>query len=213
MILRNAQGQQTKRTLQIRTLERVNGKVGDKSVLIMRTPADVKGTTFLSHAKLTKPDDQWIFLPALKRVKRIASVNKSGPFLGSEFAYEDFTSQEFGKFTYQFLRQEKCGSRICDVIERKPLYRHSGYSKQIAWIDQKDAQFRRIEFFNRAGSRVKTLKFSDYRKYSGRFWRAHRLEMTNHRNGKFTALVFGQFAFNRKLSSSDFVKGSLARLR
>lgn len=213
MVLRNAQGQETERSLEIRTLERENDEVGDNSVVLMRAPADVKGTGFLSHAKLVDADDQWVFLPALKRVKRIASTNKSGPFLGSEFAYEDFTSQEFGKYSYSYVRSETCGDRLCDVLERVPLYEHSGYSRQIAWIDQVDAQYRKIEFFDRAGSHVKTLEFSDYRKYEDQFWRAHNLEMTNHRNGKYTSLVFGDFDFSKSLSERDFVKGSLARLR
>lgn len=213
MVLRNAQGQETERTLEIRTLERENDEVGDKSIVLMRTPADVRSTAFLSHAKLIEADDQWIFLPALKRVKRIATTNKSGPFLGSEFAYEDFTSQEFGKYSYTFLRSDACGERTCDVLERIPLYEFSGYSRQVAWIDQIDAQYRKIEFFDRAGSHVKTLTFGDYRLYQDKFWRAHSLEMTNHRNGKFTALIFGEFDFDQDLSTRDFVKGSLARLR
>lgn len=213
MVLRNAQGQETERTLEIRTLERENDEVGDKSIVLMRTPADIRGTAFLSHAKLTDADDQWIFLPELKRVKRIASSNKSGPFLGSEFAYEDFTSQEYGKYSYKFLRSEACGERTCDVLEREPRYAFSGYSRQVAWIDQIDAQYRKIEFFDRANSHVKTLNFGDYRLYQDKFWRAHSLEMTNHRNGKFTALIFGEFDFDQSLSARDFVKGSLARLR
>jgi hypothetical protein len=213
MLLRNAQGQETSRALEIRTLEREDGNVGDKSVVLMHSPRDVKGTAFLSHAKLTKADDQWIFLPALRRVKRIASANKSGPFLGSEFAYEDFTSQEFGKYSYTFVKEEACGERICDVVERLPLYELSGYSRQLAWIDQQDAQYRKIEFFDRAGSHVKTLEFDDYRRYQDTYWRAHSLEMTNHRNGKFTSLTFGDFVFGEDLSERDFVKGSIARLR
>ena len=213
MILRNAQGQETVRVLEIRTLEREDAGVGDKSILLLSAPGDVKGTAFLSYAKLVEPDDQWIFLPALKRVKRIASVNKSGPFLGSEFAYEDFTSQEVGKYLYRYLKEEACGDFICDVIERTPLYEYSGYSKQVVWIDQTHAQFRQIAFYDRAGVRVKTLNLEDYRLYQDRFWRAHRLEMSNLRNGKSTTLLFKSFAFGEGLNKRGFTKGALSRLR
>ncbi len=98
MILRNKQGQESRREIRGRALE-VDGD-GDKGLTIFDSPADVKGTAFLSYTHVNQPDDQWLYLPALKRVKRIASKNKSGPFMGSEFAYEDMSSQEVGKYTY-----------------------------------------------------------------------------------------------------------------
>ena len=96
MILRNAQGEESHRSLRIDTLE-VAGD-GDKSLTVFDAPRDIKGTAFLSYTHALAADDQWLYLPALKRVKRIASANKSGPFVGSEFAYEDITSQEVEKF-------------------------------------------------------------------------------------------------------------------
>ena len=89
MILRNAAGQESTRTLKIATLEKPDESVGDKSLVLFDTPRDIEGTALLSHAKILDPDDQWLYLPALKRVKRISSGNKSGPFVGSEFAFED----------------------------------------------------------------------------------------------------------------------------
>ena len=87
MILFDQYGNSTSRKIRNRTLE---GKdEGDLSLVIFDTPADVKGTAFLSHTKKSGSDDQWLYLPALKRVKRIASSNQAGPFMGSEFAYED----------------------------------------------------------------------------------------------------------------------------
>ena len=84
MILQNAAGQQSTRSLKIATLEKPDESVGDKSLVLFDTPRDIEGTALLSHAKILDPDDQWLFLPALKRVKRIASSNKSGPFVGSD---------------------------------------------------------------------------------------------------------------------------------
>ena len=213
MTLRNAEGQETIREMEIRTLERENTSVGDRSILRITAPRDVNGTAFLSHSKLVEPDDQWIFLPALRRVKRIASVNKSGPFLGSEFAFEDFTSQELGKYSYRYLDEQKCGEFICDVIERTPLYEYSGYSKQVAWIDQTEFQFRKIELYDRAGSHIKTLTLEDYVLYLDKFWRAQTIEMVNLRNGKSTTLKFGQFSFDVPLNEQDFTAGALQRLR
>ncbi len=92
MTLANKQGETSTREITIKTLEVATD--GDKSLTIFHEPRDVKGTAFLSFSHPTTPDEQWIYLPALKRVKRISSANKSGPFMGSEFAYEDIASQE-----------------------------------------------------------------------------------------------------------------------
>ena len=217
MILRNAAGAETTRTLKMKTLEVADESLGDKSIILFDSPADIEGTALLSHAKILDPDDQWLYLPALKRVKRISSKNKSGPFVGSEFAFEDFTAQELNKFTYKFLREEPCGgdngALMCDVVERYPRYENSGYSKQIAWVDQTDFQTRKLEFYDRRGDLLKTLIFKDYRKYDDGYWRAHLLAMKNHKTGKHTDLVYSGYQFKTGLKENDFVKGVLKRQR
>ncbi len=213
MILRNAAGTEATRTLEIRTLEMPNEDVGDKSLIVFDSPADINGTALLSHAKILEPDNQWLYLPALKRVKRISSVNKSGPFLGSEFAFEDFIAWELKKYDYTYLRQEPCAEFMCDVVEAYPLYEHSGYTKQIKWIDQNVFQNRKVEFYDRRGDLLKTLVLEDYRHYGSRFWRAHKLVMVNHQTGKSTDLIFDNFTFGVGLDSNDFVKGVLRHIR
>ena len=83
MVLRNSAGKESSRTLEIRTLEIQDENVGDKSLVVFDNPRDIKGTALLSHAKILDPDDQWLFLPALKRVKRISSTNKQMGFSSS----------------------------------------------------------------------------------------------------------------------------------
>ena len=166
----------------------------------------------LSHAKILDPDDQWLFLPALKRVKRISSANKSGPFVGSEFAFEDFTALELNKYDYTWLREEEYGGFSTDVIERRPRYENSGYSRQVSWVDRDVYQVRKVEFYNRRGDLLKTLTLADYRNYDG-VWRSQRMEMVNHQTGKSTDLLYGEYRFGVGLKDSDFVKGRLTRLR
>jgi len=220
MILRNAQGQESKRVLLQRIKEVPDENFGDKSVIVFESPADVDGTALLSHAKILDPDDQWLYLPALKRVKRISSKNKSGPFVGSEFAFEDFTAQEQGKFDYKFLREEPCGhdaSVTCDVVERYPKYEFSGYTRQVTWIDQKDYQVHQIDFYDRKDALLKTLTFTDYKSYktagNDNVWRAHKLVMKNHLTGKSSDFIFGDFKFDLNLNDNDFEKGVLKRVR
>lgn len=213
MVLRNAAGEEASRSMRFTTLEIPDESVGDKSLVLFSTPRDIEGTALLSHAKMLDPDDQWLYLPALKRVKRISSRNKSGPFVGSEFAFEDFTASELNKFSYTYLQQEACGELLCDVVERIPRYENSGYTKQLAWVDTTDYQIRKIEFYDRRGSLLKELKFEDYRKYGDSYWRSHRLIMRNLQTNKSTDLVYGEYTFGVGLTDNDFVKGRLARLR
>jgi outer membrane lipoprotein-sorting protein len=215
MTLRNAAGQETSRQLSFQTLERADNTVGDKSVVVFHTPADVEGTALLSHAHILEPDDQWLYLPALARVRRISSANKSGPFVGSEFAFEDFTAVELNKYEHNYLTTEAItvgGETLpTDVVERFPRYENSGYSRQVSYIDQTIHQVRRIEFFDRRGDHLKTLDLGDYREYGDGIWRAHRLVMTNHQTGKSTDLVYGDFEFGVGLTDNDFVRGVLER--
>lgn len=213
MILRNATGKETTRTLSLKTLEKEDEQVGDKTLIVFNTPADIKRTALLSYAKILKADDQWLYLPALKRVKRISSAHKSGPFVGSEFAFEDFTSLELNKYTYKFLHSETCGDMQCDVVERYPRYKNSGYSKQIAWIDQAHFQIRQVEFYDRRGDLLKTLTLEQYRQYENRYWRPHRLNMVNHQTRKSTDLVYSDFEFKTGLTNRSFNKVVLTRVR
>ncbi|MGI9235419.1 MAG: efflux RND transporter permease subunit, partial [Woeseiaceae bacterium] len=212
MVLRNAAGKESRRTLKITTLEISDESVGDKSLVIFDNPNDIKGTALLSHANILDPDDQWLFLPALKRVKRISSANKSGPFVGSEFAFEDFTALELNKYDYNYLREEEINGLKADVVERTPRYENSGYTRQVSWVDRDIYQVRKVEFYDRRGDLLKTLILNDYRNYNG-VWRSQRMEMVNHQTGKSTDFIYGEYQFGVGLGEGDFVKGRLARLR
>lgn len=213
MVLRNSNGQESERVMEQKVLEVQDENLGDKSLVVFDSPADIDGTALLSHTKILDPDDQWLFLPALKRVKRISSKNKSGPFVGSEFAFEDFTALELNKYSYKYIEAEACGDLTCDVIERTPLYEFSGYTKQISWVDQEVFQVRKVDYYDRKGQLLKTLTFEDYREYGDGIWRSHLLKMVNHQTGKSTDLVFSEFQFKTGVSDKDFQKGILTRIR
>ena len=210
MVLRNRQGDESRRLLRTQTLE-IDGD-GDKGLTIFETPLDVKGTAFLSFTHVTEPDDQWMYLPALKRVKRIASVTKSGPFMGSEFAYEDLSSNEVEKYGYKWLRDEVLGGRPVHVLERYLVCQHSGYRRQIVWIDKAMLRPVVVEFFDRKDMLLKTLKYYDYRKYMNIFWRADRMEMNNHQTGRSTELIWREYQFQTGLNEYDFDKTTLKRI-
>jgi outer membrane lipoprotein-sorting protein len=211
MILRNKQGQESVRVIRSKTLE-VDGD-GDKSMTIFDEPRDVKGTALLSFTHKEGPDDQWLYLPALKRVKRISSDNKSGPFMGSEFAYEDIASQEIEKYTYKFLRDDKLDGTEVFVIERYPVDKKSGYTRQVIWMDKERYKELKVEFYDRKNSLLKTLVLTDYNQYLDHFWRAHTMQMDNHQTGKSTTLIQSNYKFKTGLTDRDFDKNSLKRAR
>ncbi len=211
MLLRNKQGDKSSRDIRVRTLEQEND--GDKSLTIFDSPADVKGTAFLSFTHKSGPDDQWLYLPALKRVKRIASRNKSGPFMGSEFAYEDLSSQEVEKYTYKYLRDESCDGLECFVIERDPVDQYSGYTRQVIWIDKAEYRPQKIVYYDRKNSLLKTLIFNDYQQFLDRYWRAHDMFMVNHQTGKSTRLTWRDYKFKTGLTERDFNRNVLKRVR
>lgn len=211
MILKDSQGNESRREIRSRTLE-VEAD-GDKSMSIFDTPADVKGTAFLSFTHALKPDDQWLYLPALKRVKRISSRKKSGPFMGSEFAYEDLTSQEVEKYSYRWLRDETLDSRETHVIESRPAYQYSGYTRLVGWIDKGHLRPLKIEFYDRKNVLLKTLTQHDYKEYLPGIYRAARFEMVNHQTGKSTTLLWSDYQFKTGLSERDFDKNALKRAR
>ena len=211
MILRNSQGAESTREIRGKALE-VKGD-GDKSLTIFDTPRDVKGTAFLSFTHSLKSDEQWLYLPALKRVKRISSSNKSGPFMGSEFSYEDISSQEVAKYKYKFIKDDKFNDRDVFVMERYPQYKKSGYTKQVVWMDKKMYQPLKIEFYDRKKSLLKTLTQHEHKKYLDKYWRAGRLEMINHQTGKSTTLFWKSYKFKNGFTSRDFDRNSLKRAR
>ncbi|MEA1989101.1 MAG: outer membrane lipoprotein-sorting protein [Pseudomonadota bacterium] len=215
MVLVNKQGETSSREIRTRTLEIMGD--GDKSLTIFDKPKDIRGTAFLTFSHVTGADDQWLYLPALKRVKRISSRNKSGPFMGSEFAYEDMSSQEVEKYTYKYLKEEDCTDSTnqlsCFVVERIPTDELSGYTKQIGWMDTTEYRPIKIDFYDRKNSLLKTLNFSDYNQYLGKYWRAHTMEMVNHQTGKKSVLTWSDYQFKTGLKDSDFNKSKLKRLR
>ena len=212
MILRNRDGNESRREMRSEVLETSND--GDKSLTIFDTPRNVKGTAMLTITHKTGDDDQWLYLPALKRVKRISSTNKSGSFMGSEFSYEDLGSREVEKYDYHYLRDEECGAGTCFVLELTPKdTKNSGYSHIFSWLDHEHYRAIKEEYYDRKSRLLKTLFLEEYKQYLGFHWRPSRMNMINHQNGKQTDLLFEQYSFKNGLTDSDFSKSSLQRVR
>jgi outer membrane lipoprotein-sorting protein len=209
MTLINANGQKRNRLMKMKVLE---GKDGDKSLMEFLSPADVKGTKFLNYEHVNRDDEQWLYLPALKRIKRIASKNKSGAFMGSEFSYEDLSAFNVKKYTYpdgEAKLGELNGKKVY-LGESKPVSKYSGYTKLLTWVDAKTFLIQKTEYYDRKKELLKTAVFSDYKKINGS-WRIGKIVMSNIQNDKKTILVWTDELVNTGLKNRDFHKRVLKK--
>ena len=211
MVLRDRRQRESVRQMRFKVLEVPGG--GDKSLFIFDQPRDVQGTALLTHAHINTQDDQWLYLPALKRVKRISASTRSGSFMGSEFSYEDMSPPEVDEYTYRYLRDEPCGELTCTVTQQVPLDRKSGYSRQVVWQGTDELRTWKMELYDRRGSHLKTLTFADYQKYLDRYWRAGEQTMENHLTGAVTILNWTDFRFQTNLDDREFTQTALRRVR
>ncbi|MEM8791552.1 MAG: outer membrane lipoprotein-sorting protein [Pseudomonadota bacterium] len=215
MILRDRQGRESKRQFRQMVFEREQRDLGDLAIIVFDRPRDIKGTGLLTHAKVEpEDDDQWLYLPAIKRVKRISSSNRTGKFVSSEFSFEDLGSQEVDDYTYKWLHDEPCPtdtSLTCFVVENYPVNARSGYSRRISWLDKDEYRLHQVEFFNRRGDLEKILVSTGYQKYLDKHWRPDHMRMINKQTGKETDLVWTSYDFGVELSERDFDQNRLQK--
>lgn len=212
MILKNKQEATSEREMTVKGLEG-KGDEGDMSLMVFLSPKDQKGTALLTHQHKDRDDDQWLYLPALKRVKKIASSKKSGPFMGSEFSFEDIGGQSIEDYTYKYIRDESYDGQDCFVVESYPVDKNSGYTRIVTWIDKEHYRTLKAEFYDRKSSHLKTMTTSGFKLYEDKFWRPSELLMVNLQTGRSTVLQQKNIQFKTGLSESDFNKNSLKRAR
>ena len=169
LLLINAQGDRTERRF---TLElREDLAQGDQSRIDFDWPDSVRGTILLTHAHTAGDDDQWLYLPATKRVRRISAGQKNGSFMGSEFTYEDLSPPVASKYTHARNADETLEGRPCYKLERRSRTEGSGYSRQLLWLDKERLVPAMMEFYDRKNELLKVAYYRDYRPF-GRYQRA-----------------------------------------
>jgi hypothetical protein len=208
MTLINAYGDKAIRKMAFKTIETENKSDGDKTIVEFLWPADVKGTKLMTWVHKHKSDSQWIYLPSLKRIKRISARNRSGAFMGSEFSYEDLGSQEIEKYSYKYINEEAKINRDCWVIERFPRDKNSGYSKEKLWVDKEYRAPLEIEYYDRKGDQLKTAIFNGYYLIS-EFWRAKSIKMINNQTSKESIMEWTAHRLPVNLNEEDFIPDSL----
>jgi hypothetical protein len=155
MTLTNSNG--STRVRKIKQFTKDFGNV-EKSIMFFLSPADVRNTSFMNWSyDSDKPDDQWIYLPALKKIKRISSDSKSDYFMGSDFTYDDLGDRKLDADVHKLLREETVDGIACYVVESVPKDEDYMYSKTITWIRKENFVGLKKEFYDEDGELLKTL--------------------------------------------------------
>jgi outer membrane lipoprotein-sorting protein len=203
MILKNSDGEENIRKLEIKKLENIDG---DKSLIKFLYPADIKDTKLLSYEIIGGDDQQWLYLPALKRIKRISSRNKSGSFMASEFSYEDIASQNYKNYTYdeKVENTTKDGKKYFKIT-RIPKDENSGYSKQFIWIDSTTYLATFGEYYDKQNRLLKEISFLEYQKIQN-IYRIKKINMFNVQNGKSSILSWDEDKIKLSLDVNDFTQ-------
>ena len=147
-----------------------DGPNGARAVIVFQRPANVAGTRFLTMDNASGDSDQWIFLPSLGRVRRIAASESSGSFMGTDFSYDDISlmDRDIALDTHTLLREETLNGNVCYVVQSVPKKSSYQYSKILTWIDKSSSLMYRAEMYNRREELVKVIEMSDFRDMQGR---------------------------------------------
>ncbi len=179
---------------------------GDKSIIRFRSPAEIKGVAALTHEHPDATDDNWLYLPATKRVRRISGANKTASFQGTEFTYEDLSNRIVAKYDWLFLGEEEVDvqgeKHKTYKLEAKPRYENTGYSKLVIYVHQEHWRQEKIEFYDKAGRLLKILTNDKWKLRHGRFWRPMRISMDNLQTKKRTVIESKAQLLNLKLYKS-----------
>lgn len=205
----NKDGQErVRKTFGVSKLE-ANGEDNMRMTRFM-APADVKGTVSLLIEHSAGDDDIWIYLPALKKVRRLVSSNKRDSFVGTDFSYGDVIGHKVGEWNYKLLREEQADGADCYVIEATPksdeVRDNSGYSKRVLWI-RKDNNFAiKGDLWDEAGEPVKKFHMTELKEVdpARHKWQAMKLEAENLQSGHKTIISFENFKVNQKVRDDFF---------
>jgi len=208
MTLTNNQGKQ--RVRKIKQYSKDMGSV-EKSIMFFQSPADVKNTSFMNWSyDSDKSDDQWIYLPALKKTKRISSDSKSDYFMGSDFTYDDLGDRKLDADNHKLLKTETYNGIACYVVESVSKDEDYMYSKTKTWINKSNFTGVKKEFYDEDGDLLKVLSVKKVEKISG-FWVITNSEMKNVQKNHKTSMVLSSIQINTGISDTKFTERMMMR--
>lgn len=190
-----------------------------KSMIVFSSPSNVKGTGFMSYDynNNAKEDDQWLYLPALKKTRRISASNRGDYFLGTDFSYEDIklggklSEQDY---SFKVIKEENIDGHKCYLLESIPVNdkvkNELGYSKVQQWIDSQIWMVRQAKYWDVAGNPLKTTHATSLAKVDG-IWSVKKLEAENHKTEHKTLLTFSSINYKKEVEDDLFTEESLMR--
>ncbi|MDA3837655.1 MAG: outer membrane lipoprotein-sorting protein [Candidatus Delongbacteria bacterium] len=212
MTLTNKSGNQ-----RVRELKQYIKDFGDveKKIMYFIKPADVKNTSFMNWSysddkASNKADDQWIYLPALKKVKRISSDSKSDYFMGSDFTYDDLGDRKPSDDVHKLLREEKLNGEDCYVVESTPKEEDYMYSKTITWIVKDKWIGLQKKFYDEDEDFLKTLSIKKYKEIDGIITML-KTTMENDQNKHGTTMEFSEVKINKGVKDNLFSERMMKR--
>jgi hypothetical protein len=209
MILVNSRGD--KRVREIKQFDKDFGAT-EKKIMFFTAPADIRETSFLnwSYDDPAKDDDQWIYLPALGKVKRISSDSKDDYFMGSDFTYDDLGDRHPDEDTHKLLRTETLEGEECYVVESLPKEEGYMYSKTETWVIKDKWIGLQKKFYDEDGDYLKTLKVKEYKDYDGILVITHS-QMHNAQKDHKTIMKYKDIELNAGIGSNYFTERMMSR--
>jgi len=209
MILINSRGE--KRVRKIKQYIKDFGNT-EKKIMFFVLPADIRNTSFMnwSYSDEGKSDDQWIYLPALKRVKRISSDSKSDYFMGSDFTYDDLGDRKPSADNHKLLREKNYKGEDCYVVESVPKDEDYMYSRTVTWVIKDKWIGLKKEFYDEDGEYLKTLNIDKYEKIKG-YWIILKTEMHNEQKNHTTIIQLSNLKINSGIPANMFTERMMRR--
>jgi outer membrane lipoprotein-sorting protein len=186
-------------------------------LVVFQTPADVKGTKTLLVENSGKDDDIWVYLPAMKKVRRLVASNKKDSFVGTDFSYGDVIGHRVADWNHKLVKEETVAGRPCYLIESTPktpdVAENSGYSKRIGCIDKESFIAVKGELFDNGGQLLKKVSASDLTRVDEKNnkWQPMTLEAQNVQTGHRTIIEFRNFKANVGVKDELFTTRTLEK--
>ncbi len=188
-------------------------------VFAYQSPSTIRDTAFLVHdfAEAGKDDAQWLYLPALRKSRRIAARDRGQRFLGTDLSYEDMKNEtrvSAADYGWKTLREEACGEHSCLVVEATPrsddIAHAVGYGGITYWVDSSIWIARKADYVDPGGKALKTATISEIREVDG-IWTPHRIEVANHQSGHRTVMRSSEVDYATEIDEDSFTERALRR--
>ena len=212
-ILINRRGQERKRSsIYIRKNYKGQKGLDTKTVIFILSPPQVKGTAFMNWSYLQddKDDNQWLYLPALRKVRRLSASEKEDSFMGTDFTYDDMGDRKVEEDVHKLLKVETLDGKECYVVESVPGKKGYMYSKKDTWVVKDEWIPLKVEYYDRKKRHLKTLTHSGWRKLKG-VWMVGRMEMANHQTKHRTVLTMSDTVVNAGVDENTFRERTLKK--